>query len=207
MRQRHRCGRGHRLARYTLRAAAVYDPDPAAVISNLNTVLCQEYHANADRYCTVVFGVLSGAAANGERTAAIASGGHPAPLLARADGRTGYQESAHGPLVGVFPEARYFATTLTLSPGDTLLLYSDGIIEARTGGPGHIFGEQALLEAVTAVTPADPARLVAALTGLLTTLGDSVDDDVALMALCVSPPGNRSAFHGSGQASHDAALE
>jgi sigma-B regulation protein RsbU (phosphoserine phosphatase) len=46
------------LARYTLRAAAVYDPDPAAVLGNLNTVLYQEYLTGGTRYCTVLFGVL-----------------------------------------------------------------------------------------------------------------------------------------------------
>ena len=61
------CGKGldaasvTSLTRYTLRAAAVYDPDPAAVLRNLNTVLYQEYLADTHRYCTVVFGVLDAA--------------------------------------------------------------------------------------------------------------------------------------------------
>jgi sigma-B regulation protein RsbU (phosphoserine phosphatase) len=147
-------------------------------------VLCQEYQT-IDRYCTVVFGVLS-AAANGQRTAAIAGGGHPAALLMRADGTTSYQKTTSGPIVGVFPHARYSTTTLTLNPADTLLLYSDGIIEARTGGPDYVFGDDALLNALAAIAPADPARVIATLTDLLTALGDSVDDDVALMALGIS---------------------
>ncbi|GIG00060.1 PP2C family protein-serine/threonine phosphatase [Catellatospora citrea] len=186
------CGKGIEaaaitaLARYTLRAAAVYDPDPAAVISNLNTVLYQEYRNSGHRYCTVVFGVLSSPAADGSRTAAIAGGGHPAALLTRADGSTRYQNTTSGPIVGIIPEAAFTTNTLTLRPGDTLLLYSDGILEARSGGPETMFGEDALREAVNAVDPADAPNVIVALITVLAALGDSVDDDVALMALGIS---------------------
>ncbi|MFD1271002.1 PP2C family protein-serine/threonine phosphatase [Streptomyces kaempferi] len=59
------CGKGAAaaavtsLARYTLRAAAVYNPDPAAVLTNLNTVLNHEYHDQDPRFCTVIFGLLT----------------------------------------------------------------------------------------------------------------------------------------------------
>ena len=46
-------------ARYTLRAAAVYDPTPAAALANLNAVLFQEYHSDTHRHCTVIFGILT----------------------------------------------------------------------------------------------------------------------------------------------------
>ncbi len=173
-------------ARYTLRAAAVYDPDPAAEIGNLNTVLYQEYCNSGHRYCTVVFGVLSSPAADGTRTAAIAGGGHPPALLKRADGSTSFQDTTTGPLVGIFPTAAFTSITLKLRPGDTLLLYSDGILEARNGGLETMFGEEALREAVNAVEPADAPNIVTALTAVLATLGDRVNDDVALMAVGIS---------------------
>lgn len=59
------CGKGAAaaavtsLARYTLRAAAVYDSDPAAVLGNLNTVLNHEYSGTDPRFCTVIFGLLT----------------------------------------------------------------------------------------------------------------------------------------------------
>ena len=47
------------LVRYTLRAAAVYDEDPVAVLHNLDTVLSHEFHGDDPRFCTVIFGVLT----------------------------------------------------------------------------------------------------------------------------------------------------
>lgn len=79
------CGKGAAaaavtsLARYTLRAAAVYDPDPAAVLGNLNTVLNHEYNGNDPRFCTVVFGLLTPDEERGGFRMTLASGGHPRP--------------------------------------------------------------------------------------------------------------------------------
>ena len=69
------------LIRYTLRAAAVYDADPAAVLGTLNTVMHDEYERDGQHFCTAVFGFLS--PASGGFTVTLAAGGHPAPLLIR----------------------------------------------------------------------------------------------------------------------------
>lgn len=79
------CGKGAAaaavtsLARYTLRAAAVYDPDPAAVLGNLNTVLNHEYSGTDPRFCTVIFGLLTPYGDQGGFRVTLASGGHPPP--------------------------------------------------------------------------------------------------------------------------------
>jgi sigma-B regulation protein RsbU (phosphoserine phosphatase) len=189
------CGKGVEaaavtaLARYTLRAAAVYDPSPAAVLTNLNTVLYQEYLSDTHRYCTVIFGILGPAAPDGTRTATIAAGGHPPALILPAAGGAAYEQTTTGPLVGVLPEARYHATTVPLQPGDTLVLYTDGLIEARTGGPGKRYGTENLLAFAQALAPATPTEVVTALTDLVTSFGEGVDDDTAIMALAVTPGG------------------
>jgi sigma-B regulation protein RsbU (phosphoserine phosphatase) len=172
------------LARYTLRAAAVYDPDPAAVLHNLNEVLYQEYRRDA-RYCTVVFGILT-LAPDGFR-AVIASGGHPEPLLLRADG-TAEHHQTKGRLVGVFPDSTYTNTVLTAKPGDTLLLYTDGIVEARTSDSRHNdrrFGIDAVAAFANALAPADATAVIDALIDLLDTFGDGLEDDTAVMAISV----------------------
>lgn len=77
------CGKGAAaaavtsLARYTLRAAAVYDPDPAAVLTNLNTVLNHEYNGDDPRFCTVIFGLLTPDTEHGGFRITLAGGGHP----------------------------------------------------------------------------------------------------------------------------------
>lgn len=78
------CGRGAEaaaltsLTRYTLRAAAIYGPDPCAVLANLDTVLKGEYPGTDPRHCTAVFGVL-GRTEDSSFTLTLAGGGHPRP--------------------------------------------------------------------------------------------------------------------------------
>lgn len=169
------------LARYTLRAAAVYDPDPAAVLNNLNQVLYQEYREDA-RYCTAVFGILT-VTTDGFR-AVIASGGHPEPLILRADG-TAARHPTKGRLIGVFPSSTYANTVLTAGPGDTLVLYTDGVTEARTGPGPQRFGVDAVTELVNDLAPAGAAATVDAFAGLLDAFGDGLEDDTAVMAIGV----------------------
>jgi sigma-B regulation protein RsbU (phosphoserine phosphatase) len=170
------------LARYTLRAAAVYDSKPGAVLANLNTVLCQEYLDDTHRYCTVVFGVLGPGGPQG-RTATLARGGHPPALLLRGDGTVGYQPTTAGPLVGVLPDASFATVTVPLCPGDTLLLYTDGVTDAHTTTLAGRYSDEALLAYVAARVPATAPETVAALTDLLTGFGAGLDDDAAVMAL------------------------
>jgi sigma-B regulation protein RsbU (phosphoserine phosphatase) len=172
------------LARYTLRAAAVYDPDPAAVLQNLNKVLYQEYRHDA-RYCTVVFGILT--PHPGGFGAVIASGGHPEPLVLRADG-TARQHRTKGRLVGVFPNSVYTNTHVTVHAGDTLVLYTDGITEARTPGgqdAGARYGVDAVTRFAGELAPAGAEAAVGAFVGLLDEFGDGLEDDTAIMAIGV----------------------
>jgi sigma-B regulation protein RsbU (phosphoserine phosphatase) len=172
-------------ARYTLRAAAVYDPDPAVALANLNSVLYQDYLSESHRYCTVIFGVLTPDRIG--YTATLGSGGHPPALLLRADGSADYQPTTGGMLIGVLPDAHPVIRTVPLAPGDTLLLYSDGLTEARTGNAECRYGRQALHTFATALAPAPAPATVTAVTELPTALSDGIDDDVAVMALGVTP--------------------
>jgi sigma-B regulation protein RsbU (phosphoserine phosphatase) len=171
------CGKGAAaaavtsLTRYTLRAAAVYDPDPAAVLGNLNTVLNQNQNGTDPRFCTVVFGLLTPDWAAGGFHITLASGGHPPAVLMRADGGARYLPTPGGQLIGVLPDAHIATTTLRLGPGDTLLLYTDGLTEARTDRSGGRYGDEALLDFARALAPTTASAVVEALSGLLTSLG------------------------------------
>ncbi|MFI7382569.1 PP2C family protein-serine/threonine phosphatase [Streptomyces sp. NPDC049813] len=185
------CGKGPEaavvtsLTRYTLRAAALHDPDPVAALTTLNQVLHERYSGVDPRFCTAVFGVLDPDPATGHVAVRLASGGHPPALALRARGAADFLHTPGGLLVGALPEPRFTTATTTLAPGDTLLLYTDGLIEARTGPDRTaLFGERALRD--FAVAHAGPAEsLVAALSDLLSGLGDGLDDDTALLALGV----------------------
>ncbi|MBM7489499.1 sigma-B regulation protein RsbU (phosphoserine phosphatase) [Micromonospora luteifusca] len=176
------------LARYTLRAATVYNPDPAAALHNLNTVLWQEYRQDA-RYCTVVSGILTPTPAVGGFTAIIASGGHPEPLLLKGDGSAHYHPTK-GRIVGAFPNSRYTNATVVANPGDTLLLYSDGLTEARPArsetADGR-YGTAALARFAHSLAPTNATTAVAAVTELLGTFGTGLTDDTAILAISAPP--------------------
>ncbi|MFE8910307.1 PP2C family protein-serine/threonine phosphatase [Streptomyces globisporus] len=183
------CGKGPQaaavtsLARYTLRAAALHDSDPVTALTTLNTVLHDRYSSGEGRYCTAVFGVLQ--PEDGHVEVHLASGGHPSTLIQRADGSADYLHTPGGMLIGVLPQARFTAARARLLPGDTLLLYTDGLTEARTGPGRALYGDEAL-RAFTSAQPAQgPRALITALTGLLASFGDGLDDDTALLALGV----------------------
>lgn len=187
------CGKGPEaasltsLTRYTLRAAALHDPEPAAALTTLNAVLQERYAASGDpRYCTVIFGVIEPGAAEGRTAVRLASGGHPPALVIRADGHADYLPTPGGLLVGVLPAAPFSTAETTLTAGDTLLLYTDGLTEARTGSTREtLFGDEALRDFAADQAPTSAHEMITALTGLLKSFGDGLDDDTALLALGV----------------------
>ncbi|MFF1443988.1 PP2C family protein-serine/threonine phosphatase [Streptomyces sp. NPDC058295] len=190
------CGKGAAaaavtsLARYTLRAAAVYDPDPAAVLSNLNTVLNHEYNGDDPRFCTVVFGLLTPDTDHGGFRITLAGGGHPPALLLRADGSVGHLDTPGGQLIGVLPDAYIATTTVHLEAGDTLLLHTDGLTEAHTAANSDDdrYGDEALLDFARTLAPTTATDAVAAIRELLDTFGTGVDDDTAVLAISVPRP-------------------
>jgi len=197
------CGKGASAAaltsliRYTLRAAASYDLDPANVLRALNTAVHAEYQRDMRNFCTVIVGVL---APDGDGfTLTFANGGHPDPLLVRAHGTATYHAAPRGLLVGVMDDTTYTATTLRLAPGDMLLLYTDGLTEAptaRTGGSRY--GNEALQAFAAGLGRATAVETIAALTALLDSFSDGLTDDAAVLALSI--PSNHQQQPGRDQA-------
>ncbi|MBY8881196.1 PP2C family protein-serine/threonine phosphatase [Actinacidiphila acidipaludis] len=187
------CGKGPEaaaltsLTRYTLRAAAVHDPEPQVALRTLNAVLHERYADSGDpRFCTCLFGVVEPDPRTGRALVRLASGGHPSALALRTGGGAELLPTPGGMLIGVLPDARMRTAQTTLNRGDTLLLYTDGLTEARTGpDAGSMLGEDALLSFAAEHAPAAPRELIAALTGLLADATPGPTDDTALLALGV----------------------
>ncbi|MET8583424.1 SpoIIE family protein phosphatase [Streptomyces collinus] len=191
------CGKGPQaaaltsLTRYTLRAATLHNADPVSALTTLNTVLHERYAGSGDpRYCTAICGTLTPDAATGQVTVHLASGGHPPCLVLRGDGTAGFLPTPGGLLLGVLPTARFATATTVLSPGDTLLLYTDGLTEARTGKDRtSLYGDDALLDFAARHAGQPPRAVVQALTGLLDGFGAGLEDDTAVLALGIPATG------------------
>jgi sigma-B regulation protein RsbU (phosphoserine phosphatase) len=188
------CGKGATaaaltsLTRYTLRSAAVHDPDPRRVLATLNSVLLQEHDAANPKFCTVISGLLSlpeGSLDNAAGTCrvSLAAGGHPPPLVLRAAGTADFVDLEGGQLVGAIADPTFRTADLELAPGDTLLLHTDGLTEARVGGGRDRYDEDALLAFARSLAPTSAQGVVAAVIALLEGFGDGLDDDAALLAL------------------------
>jgi sigma-B regulation protein RsbU (phosphoserine phosphatase) len=103
-------------------SAMTLGTDPARVFNHVNRFLCG--HAEVGRYATMFFGII-----DDDGHLEFINAGHPSPFLIR----NGVAEEAftEGSFpVGLVPEAEYTAACLKLEPGDTLVLFSDGVTEA-----------------------------------------------------------------------------
>jgi serine phosphatase RsbU (regulator of sigma subunit) len=124
------CGKGVEaaaitgLARHTVRASARNTDSPAQVLRDVHLALRSH---RPSTFCTVCFFFVTNGA-NGEQTVTIALGGHPAPLLRRAGG--GVEEvGVPGTLLGII-EPTLTEVTFEVGPGDTIVLYTDGLTDA-----------------------------------------------------------------------------
>jgi phosphoserine phosphatase RsbU/P len=93
-----------------------------------------------------------------------------------------------GQLIGAWDDGAFTAARIRLDRGDTLLLYTDGLIEARTITSTGRYGDEALHAFAANLAPTTAAAVIAAITDLLDGLGNGVDDDTAVLALSVPGP-------------------
>src|SRR3954452_483014 len=164
------------LARYTIRSAALSDASPVNVLLRLNENLLYEEES---QFITVAVAFL--APAEGATRVRLALGGHPLPFVLRADGRV-EQIGVPGTLLGIRSDPRLFETTTSLAKGDSLLLYTDGIIEA--GSRSTPVGEAGLARLLESMRGASPSELVAAIDEAAQEADNGrTRDDVALLAV------------------------
>jgi serine phosphatase RsbU (regulator of sigma subunit) len=114
--------------------------DPARVFNHVNRFLCD--HAEVGRYATMFFGIL-----DEQGNLQYINAGHPSPFLIRQGVAEDVFNEGSYP-VGLVPEAEYTAVCLKLEPGDTLVLFSDGVTEAMDPAE-QLFGVPRLKECLT----------------------------------------------------------
>jgi PAS domain S-box-containing protein len=181
------CGKGPdaaavtALARYTLRAAAMRERLPSRSLGLLNEALLRQ--RTDRRFCTVAYAYLE-PLAEGVRIG-FASGGHPLPLLLRANG-TVEPVGAPGTLLGVVPDPNFEDRSLALAPGDAIVFYTDGVIESRASN-GSSLNEERLAEVVGTCVGADADAIAACVEDAALAAQDgSPRDDIAVLVLRVA---------------------
>jgi sigma-B regulation protein RsbU (phosphoserine phosphatase) len=161
-----------------VRAFALDAALPETVCASVNRLLCGQMIAG--RFATHVYLRLD--AGRGEL--AYANAGHNPPLLGRANGEV-VPLGASGTVLGVFPEAEYRSASLPLRPGDRLVLYTDGITEARNPD-GDEFGQERLTSALVRHRHLEAGPLHAALMDEVRGFAiGGFDDDATLVVAAV----------------------
>lgn len=170
------------LARHTIASAAWHSDDHATVLENLNRAMRERQTSS---FCTVVYGTLQPDAGGMRFTAAVA--GHPLPIVVRTDG-TAHTLGEPGSLVGVFDDIRVAPTTTILRPGDTLVLYTDGVTDVRPpyGLTPHQLQELVAAAAVASATAEDLADRVHGELSSILPISER-KDDIALLVLRLPP--------------------
>ena len=141
------CGKGVEAAaftaavRYAVRTAGGLTASPADVLSIVNATLLREDWSG--RFATVVLVRVERGPSAWNLT--VSSAGHPAPMLRRVDG-TVERLTSDGTIIGILPEATFAQTRAELRPGDSVLLFTDGLTEA--GAPAELFGSRRLAQAL-----------------------------------------------------------
>ncbi|HVS36346.1 MAG TPA: SpoIIE family protein phosphatase, partial [Gemmataceae bacterium] len=166
--------------RTLIRHLAPAATSPADLLKRLNTALVANNPTNL--YVTMAHGVYD---PRDGRTV-IATGGHPKPLHRRADGQVAPLPTPPSLMIGCAPvEPVYADVTLTLQPGETLILYSDGYTEAFCQDRTQMFGMEGLSEAVggprTQLSLQRCAEETAAAVARFTGGGDLQDDQTLLL--------------------------
>jgi serine phosphatase RsbU (regulator of sigma subunit) len=176
------CGKGVDAAvltgqvRQSLRTAVLANADPPASLELLNAAMLA---TDGTRFVTILHGLMS-VEEDGVRIR-LACGGHPQPLVLRSDGQV-ETVKAYGTLVGMLPGVRFGASDIYLAPGETLLMYTDGITEARVGN--ELLGPERLI-AMFADCRGMPAQSVTERVEqfVLEYLNGRPHDDLAILAL------------------------
>ncbi|TDB84133.1 histidine kinase, partial [Micromonospora fluostatini] len=164
--------------RAALRALALADPRPDAVLTGLDRLVASlgAEAGTHELFVTVVFGVVD----PDGRSVTLASAGHPGPLIRRCplggEPVAEYPALPTGPPLGLGGRPR--TSTVRFAPGDTLLLFSDGVVERRRQSLS--VGLARLAEAVAEADSGDPRALCAVASAAVEGV---TEDDVAVLAV------------------------
>ena len=165
--------------RSTVYAEAMQEREPRRMLSTLNEAVIER--SAQDQFCTVAYTRLEPTAAGAHLTVVCA--GHPQPIVIRKDG-TIERIGSPGTMLGLFEEISLEEQHLTLEPGDVVVYYTDGVIEARSPEGVEIFGEDRLEACLAGCAGKSADTIAAAIEKEAVKFSDGRPrDDIAILVL------------------------
>ena len=168
------------LARYTLRAAAVRCAVPSTNLAALNAAL-RAWYTDDTQYLTAAYATLR-PHAHGV-SARVSCGGHDTALVRRADG-TVETLGRHGLILGWLPNPTLHDQRTLLRPGDSLVLYTDGVTEGRRPTDPEMFGADRLRQVIADTAVASAEDLAEGIDQAVMAFTDGqASDDTAILVI------------------------
>jgi len=163
------------MAKFVFRSLAREHPEPSEFLAAANDVICSEI--GAGKFISMCYVVVDGASG----IVAGASAGHPSPRIVLSDGSTSALE-AHGLVLGIDNDQEYEQSRAVLPPGAALVLFTDGVVEARRDG--ELYGDDRL-EALLVERRELPARELASAVAedARAFAGGDLSDDLAVVVI------------------------
>jgi serine phosphatase RsbU (regulator of sigma subunit) len=182
------CGKGvpaaksTALARYTVRAEAHREIRPRLILAALNQALL-EWLTDDPRFLTAIYATVRPTLAGA--SVQISSAGHPLALVRRADGRV-QAFGRPGTLLGIFPDPELHDSRKLLRAGDSLILFTDGVTEARSRIDRDLYGDERLRDLIAGLGDMSAARTADAVQqSVLAYSGADISDDAVALVLKV----------------------
>ena len=170
------------LARYTLRGEALRQARPSLILAGLNQALLDQ-PADDPRFLTAIYATVRPHLA--VTSVRICSAGHPLALIRRADGRV-LPAGRPGMLLGLFPQLDLYDTRLMLRAGDSMILFTDGVTEARSHINRELYGDERLGQLIAGFTDLSAARMATAIVKSARAFsGGVISDDTAVLVVKV----------------------
>jgi integral membrane sensor domain MASE1/anti-sigma regulatory factor (Ser/Thr protein kinase) len=171
------------LARYTLRSVAGRETSPSETLELLNKAILEQ--RNDQRFMTAA--LMRIAAEGHDYRVTVSNGGHPCPLLVRADGRVEEIGTA-GTLLGIWADPRLENDDVTLTSGDALVLFTDGLSDGRDPEDDPM---GRIREALSSTAGAGAGEICTSLKRAALASDEGHTDDVAVLVLAAEAAGRR----------------
>ena len=179
------------VSKIILQSCAMLGRSASEILTKTNEAICSNNKENM--FVTVWVGILE--ISTGRLTCANA--GHEYPALMRKDGSFELYHDRHGIAIGAMDGVKYREYELTVSPGDKLFVYTDGLPEAADAN-NAMFGTERMLSALNERKEAAPEELLKAVRSQVDAFVGSAEQFDDLTMLCIEYHGNK------GETEHDA---